>query len=403
MNGNKQFDKSELQIIRSIQLQDNPTRQSISKEVGLSLQKVSKVLLHLEKIGTIKKNGKQLPTNGRPSFIYRLNTEEMYVIGASIDDIGMTMVALDATNVIINTKELRFSEEALCSIDSTQLIEEIVGGLKSMKEDLKAIGARPSAIGVSVPGMIDTARRLWLSGLQLPGISHIDLDKEICKRINIPVYAEDNSRITSYYEMIRGKGKGIENFAVLYLGLGVGAGIIINNEIYRGANGTAGEIGHIIHPSNNYRCSCGNVGCLETITSETGIIRVFQDRLAEGVHSMLSHNEQPLSLKLILDAAEAGDRLARTTLFEIGEFIGDACTYLIYLFNPQKVIITGPVAIFEKYLQEAITLSLSRKIFPNIYKNTQLEFTQYSVINEANGAALYALSQFWGGKLGKEA
>lgn len=394
----KQFDKSDLQIIRSIQLLDQPTRQSISDEVGLSLQKVSKVLKRLESITTIRKAGKSFSASGRPSFIYELAPKEMHTIGASINNRGMTIVAIDATKEVVNIKELQFSEKALRADDSALLIDEIIAPLKAMKAELTIAGSAPSAIGISVPGMVDTARRVWLSGLQLPGINHVDINKEICKRMDIPVYVEDNSRIISYFEKVRGRAKHIDNFVVLYLGIGVGAGIIINNEIYRGSNGTAGEIGHIIHHNNNYRCSCGNVGCLETVTSESGVIRVFKDRLAEGVHSLLkqvNNYEENLTLEAILEAAKVGDKLSRTTLFEIGQFIGDAATILINLFNPQKLFITGTVAIFEHFLKDAIMLSLNRKIFPSILERTEIEFTPYSAINEAHGSSLFALSQYW--------
>jgi glucokinase len=277
------------------------------------------------------------------------------------------------------------------------LLDEIINPLKQAKAELKAMNRGPVAVGISLPGMIDTERRVWLSGLQLPGINNLDINTEICKRMDIPVYVEDNCRIISFYEKAEGHGKDLNNFVVLYLGIGVGAGIVINNEIYRGANGTAGEIGHIIHANNNYRCSCGNVGCLETVTSHSGVIRVFQDRLSEGVYSLLQNDAKAgtLTLESILEAADKGDKLARTTLFEIGQFIGDACTILINLFNPEKLFITGTLEVLKEYFEDAITLSLNRRVVPSILDHTNVQFTPYSAKNEAYGASLFAISQYW--------
>ncbi len=390
--------KSDLKILRSIQLLDLPTRQSISIDVNLSLLKVSKVLKFLEDLGSIRKAGKSFSASGRPSYIYELNPAYLYSLGASISNVGMTIVVINATKKIIRSEKILFTDKALQSDDVNLLINQIIEPLKSIQNDLKDQGKSLSSIGISVPGMIDTAKHIWLSGLQLPGIDHVDINKEICKRREIPVYAEDNSRIISYGEKVLGQGKNIKNFVVLYLGIGVGAGIVINNEIYRGTHGTAGEIGHVISANNNYRCSCGNVGCLETVTSHSGILRIFRDRLSEGVHSPLqiyNQKEGGLTFESILKAADNDDKLARDTLFEIGQFIGDACTILINLFNPEKLIITGSVAIFEKYLSEAIKLSLSRKILPNILEQTVITFTPYSSTNEAHYAALFAISQYW--------
>ncbi|WP_422479075.1 ROK family protein [Pleomorphochaeta sp. DL1XJH-081] len=398
------LNSSELEILKSIQMLDSPTRHLISKNAGMSVQKVSQVLKTLESKRIIRKAGKAFSSSGRPSYIYEMDPKQMYTIGAAISNHGISLVVTDATKEIVKNSALEFSEEALVSHDPTKILEEIIDPLKKAKADIEKEGGTAVSIGISLPGMIDTARRVWLSGLQLPGINHLDINKEICKRMDIPVYVEDNSRIISYYEKVEGHGKDLNNFVVLYLGIGVGAGIIIDKSIYRGANGTAGEIGHIIHSKNNYRCSCGNVGCLETVTSDSGVIRVFKDRLSEGVHSLLQPyaNTGTLTLEAILQAANEGDKLARTTLFEIGQFIGDACTILINLFNPEKLFITGTLEILKNHLMDAIMLSLDRKVVPSILENTKVEFTPYSAKNEAYGAALFAVSQYWNDLLTNE-
>lgn len=397
--------KDELIIIKSIQMLETPTRQLISENVNLSVQKVSVILKSLEKKKIIRKNGKSFSSSGRPSYLYEVNPLQMYTIGASINNQNMTIVIIDAIKEIVSTETIMFSKEALSGKDISIYIEEIITPLKKAKEKLEQENKIPVAIGISLPGMIDTARRVWLSGLQLPGVNNLDINKEICKRLDMPVYVEDNSRIISYYEKTVGHGKNINDFVVLYLGIGVGAGIIINNTIYRGAHGTAGEIGHLIQAHNNYRCSCGNVGCLETVTSQSGVVRMFQDRLSEGVYSILQQyrGRDDLTIEAILDAADKGDKLARNTLFEIGQFIGDACVTLIDLFNPEKVFITGPLEIFKDYFSDAVKLSLTRKVFPTILKQTQIQFTPYSYENEALGAALFSISQYWDDLLTHEA
>ncbi|MBK5262426.1 MAG: ROK family protein [Peptostreptococcaceae bacterium] len=392
--------KDELEIIKSIQMLDIPTRQLISENVFLSVQKVSVVLKSLEKKKIIGKRKKSFSLSGRPSYIYEVNPHQMYTIGAAIDNQSITTVIIDATKEIVKTTHIVFSQEALSSNNTTKLLDEIIQAIKLATSELEKEEKKPIAIGISLPGMIDTARRVWLSGLHLLGINNLDINKEICKRMDFPVYVEDQARVITNYEKSVGHGKGLNDFVVLYLGVGVGAGIIINNSIYRGAHGTAGEIGHITHAHNNYRCSCGNVGCLETVTSLEGVIRMFQERLSEGVYSLLQ--PENLTIETILDAARKGDKLARTTLYEIGQFIGDACITLINLFNPEKVIITGPLEILKDYFTDAIHLSLNSKIFPSILEHTSIQFTPYSSKNEAYGASLFAISQYWDDLLSSE-
>jgi glucokinase len=185
---------------------------------------------------------------------------------------------------------------------------------------------------------------------------------------------------------------------MVYIGLGLGTGIVINGRIYRGYHGLAGEIGHVEHADNTYRCSCNSVGCLDTVVSTAGILRVFRDRLKEGVRSSLqkttTESGSGLSLEEILAAAEAGDRLAQSTLEEIGVFLGDACATLIKLFNPQRLIISGPGSIFKEYFDDPVQQVIRQRVLPEMLEDYQTVFADYRANHEAKGAALLALKRY---------
>jgi predicted NBD/HSP70 family sugar kinase len=149
------------------------------------------------------------------------------------------------------------------------------------------------------------------------------------------------------------------------------------------------------HADNTYRCICNNVGCLETVVSTEGILRVFRDRLKEGVRSSLQKTmtraDMSLSLDEILAAAEEGDRVTQSTLGEIGVFLGDACATLIKLFNPQALIISGPGSIFKEYFRGPVEQVIRQRVLPEMLEDYQTVFADYRKNHEAWGAALLAM------------
>jgi glucokinase len=167
--------------------------------------------------------------------------------------------------------------------------------------------------------------------------------------------------------------------------------------IYRGIHGIAGELGHLWHRDSTYRCSCNRVGCLETIVSTPGILRIFNERLKEGVHSILrfrKHGDETLRLDDILAAAANGDRFATTTLQEIGGFIGDACATLVKILNPGRIVISGPVCMFKDFLQDAIIRTLKDQVFQEMLEDLEILFAEHRTGQEACGAAAFAFEGY---------
>ena len=278
--------------------------------------------------------------------------------------------------------------------DREAIIEQVLPKVKRVV-DRRTEGQPVVSVGIALPGMVDSRRGVWLLGLQVTGITHIDIARMFQERLQVPVYVEDASRALTVLEMYRHGDAKIKNFVLAYIGLGLGTGIVINGRIYRGHHGLAGEIGHVEHVNNSYRCSCNSVGCLETVASTAGILRVFRDRLKEGVRSSLQKSagepDSQLNLEQILDAADAGDRVAQSTLTEIGVFVGDACAILIKLYNPKRLIISGPGSIFKDYFREPVQQVIQQRVLPEMLQDFQTVFAEYQPNQEAWGAALLAM------------
>lgn len=390
----KRLSRDEIRAARAIFSLQHPTRSSIARQTRLSLVKISSILGELEKKEYIEKVGKTKTTGGRPAYIFQLKPTIGVSIGVSIAPDCFEILGIDGSKSVgIEEKHpLALPADPEKHVDS--IVEQVASVLK------KKIARQPDgqpvvSIGIALPGMVDSRRGIWLLGLQVTGITHINLAGMFEEQLQVPVYIEDVSRTLTVLEMYRNRGKRIRDFVLVYIGLGLGTGIVINGRIYRGFHGLAGEIGHIEHADNTYRCSCNSVGCLETVVSTAGILRVFQDRLKEGVRSSLQkttiENGPGLSLEEILAAADGGDRVAQSTLGEIGVFLGDACATLIKLFNPQALIISGPGSIFKEYFRDPLQQVIQQRVLPEMLEDYQTVFADYRANHEARGAALLAM------------
>jgi predicted NBD/HSP70 family sugar kinase len=403
----RDFTPEELQLLRAMVVLHQPTRATLAEQTELSLVRISSLLTGLERAGAIKKSGKTESRGGRPSSIYELHADIGCTVGIAIHLAKLNIVVADAAGEIGYERDAPLSLASEPASHFQGIVEAVSGEVRRVVREL-ADRRCVLAVGLALPGLLDTRRGLWLQGLQMSGINHVNPARELEKELGLPVFQEDITRSLACYEMLRGQGRETPDFILMHIDMGLGTALVFDRQIYRGIHGIAGELGHIPHPNSQYRCSCNNIGCLETIVSTPGVLRVFQERLREGVRSILQHpggegdrQGDRLTLEAIHDAARAGDRFARTTLYEIGHFIGDACAVLIKLLNPGKIVISGPICIFREFLYEAIYQVLNRQVFQEMLEDFTLDFAEYRPNQEAHGAALFALESYFGDRLAR--
>ena len=376
------------------------TRLKLMELLQTSHLTVSNTIKTLEKAGLLCRSGKMQGESGRPSTTYRIDKKAGTALGVHLDADSIRFVLIDAFSDLLMEWSTEFSLPAQDGWEQEDYIDLLESSIRNGLARIQETSyGKPASIGISLPGMVDSEKGIWISGLQLQGIRNIPLGRELQRRLGIPVSIEDSARSLIVLEKIRGAARGYSDIILLYLGRGMGTGIVVHDRIVRGFRGTAGEIGHIPHGASKYRCSCGNIGCFETVVSASGIVRIFSDRLAEGVSSRLQRHRNAngegysLNLEDILEAAHEGDHLSIRTLAEIGVYIGDACDILIKLFNPQILLITGVGSIFSDYLKNSVESTIGIKIAPEISKDFSVVFPGYQQNYEAWGAAMVSISE----------
>ncbi len=389
--------RQEMNILRSIHLLETPTRAEISRFARVSGVSVTARLSGLQERGLVEQGGKVPAKGGRPSIVWRLAPNLGCSIGVFFEGNACHIVALDAAGGELAERATTLS----LSAHSEQLAEEIVAQVatevRGLLQDGALRGRRALAICVAPPGMVDPRRGVWLHGMRLSGIEHIELGPMLERALETAVLVEDPARCLAHLALTRIGREEAGDLLLLYLGSGVGAGFIVHGELYHGNGGLAGEIGHLVVEELGERCACGNAGCLETVASAPAILRRFKKRLDEGVISGLQRfsAQGGLTLEAISEAAAAGDRLALSLLADIGTSLGEACGKSIMLLNPRTLCIAGPVAVLGEYMRETLWARIRRQVIPEMLTDLQLKMIPSRPGDEARGAALLAARWFW--------
>lgn len=214
-------------------------------------------------------------------------------------------------------------------------------------------------VGIGLPGPVDRGMILGCVNL---GWGIFSIVEEFSKAFhNVPVYAGNDANTAALGEYVAGAGKGIKNMMMVTLGTGVGGGIIIDGRILEGANGGAGEIGHIpVNPQEQDTCGCGKKGCLEQYASATGIVRIAEKLRKENGNTALPVG---CTAKQVFDYAKEGDELAMQAVEELGRYLGLALASCACVLNPEGIVIGGGVSRAGKILLDVTEKNFQTYVF----------------------------------------
>jgi glucokinase-like ROK family protein len=253
-------------------------------------------------------------------------------------------------------------------------------------------------IGVGASGLVNPQTGLNVFAPNL-GWRDVPIREWFTARLGMPVCVDNNVRAMALGEALFGAGQDVRALAFVYARIGVGAGFVVDGELYRGGSAGAGEIGHTtILPDGGELCRCGNTGCLETLVSEPAIVRLADEIAWQDGQSTLS-TEPPYGeegiIERILDAARAGDAATRAMLDERGRYMGIALANLVNTFNPELILLGGVLAQGQDLLLPVIEATMRRRAFANLGRQVRLETTSFGRQAGAVGAAALALNAFF--------
>jgi glucokinase len=202
-----------------------------------------------------------------------------------------------------------------------------------------------TATGIGLPGPLNGATGMVYSPANLPGWHNVPLSKILTRRTGIKTFLEHDASLAAFGEWRRGAGKGRRHMAYVTVSTGIGAGFILQGQLYRGAGGIAGELGHIVIQPGGPLCTCGNHGCLEALASGTAIARMAREAVAGRARTSLHQLKGPgrPDARDVNQAAKQGDAVARRVLDQAGAALGIGLGTLVNLLNPELIVLGGSV------------------------------------------------------------
>lgn len=337
------------------------SRSELTKNLDVSHATISYLVKDLIEQGLIIETEYSQSTGGRPPILLEFNGETKYIVTIEIE---MTRIVYGILNL-----NLELIDRDLVQVDGYNITEM----LDTLSKKVKNILAKNSitenvviGIGISIPGIykgdedliIDSTTRFW---------EGINLKKELIKRFKLPVYIENDANLAAYYEYCYGVAQGYSNLIYIHAGEGIGGGIILNDQLYTGSHGNAGEICHIQVKANGPRCDCGGTGCLETIASFNAIVREINKRLAKGEESLLNDfGKPPYSIEILAAAYQRNDYLVCNMIDEAVRYLISAISSLANIFDPDLIIIGGIIRELDKEIPDKINQQIKDICYQNI-------------------------------------
>jgi glucokinase len=302
-------------------------------------------------------------------------------------DLGGTKMLV---GVVDSERQIHYEgRESSVGLSEDKLVEDLGRELKEAKE------ARPDVVaaGLGIPATIDHDRGLAIQAVNLT-ITDVPIRDLMQEAIELPVFVDNDANVAALAEYLYGAGRGAQNVVMLTIGTGIGGGLILGGEVYRGSTGAAAELGHIVIVEDGLPCqgNCPNHGCVETYASGTAIAREGKAAAEREPDSALGRAlaEGPISGKTVTELAMKGDPLAIEVIAGAGHHLGAAMVSLANIFDPDVIVVGGGVSVVGDLLLEPAREELRTRALPPM-NETPVKLAELGPDAGMIGAAAMAL------------
>lgn len=319
--------------------------------------------------------------------------EDKKLIGIDLGGTSVKFAVVNSDGTILD----KWSIMTDISEEGRLITPSIIESVKTYMADHGFTSKDFIGIGMGSPGTVNKENGTVIGAYNLNWKTLQPLRESIERATGIPFFIDNDANVAALGEQWIGAGNNEPNVVFITLGTGVGGGVIMNGQLLHGASGAAGEIGHMTVDRDGYDCTCGKKGCLETVASATGVVRVANDRafVYQG-ESKLKESilaDEPVDTKVIMDAAKAGDEFAVAIVDEISDYLGLACGNIANLLNPSTIVIGGGVSKAGEFLADKIRDRFKAYAFPTIREDTHIRIAELGNDAGVIGASSLVLAE----------
>lgn len=362
------------------------SRSELARRAGLSKPVVTEIVDDLLSRGLILEGAKGESHQGRKPILLKINRESMWVVGIDLAREHVNVIITDLLgNVVQRTREaVAFDRPEAFAAPVTDLVKRLVrqSGIPR---------GRIAGIGIGAPLPLNRPGKVLVDRKGVPGWTTALVSEEIEREFGASVFVDNDANVAALFEKWHGCAGEWEHFLYLMVGEGIGCGIIIDGAIYSGAEGIAGEAGHMSVQVDGPRCWCGHSGCLEVLASVPAMMKEASARgISIDVDAPRGHQLQQLS-----DAAREGNDAVHDVMRRTAAYLAGGLVNLVNLFNPEAVIVGGELSVAGVDIMPLIKEEVERRSHPLFSPGLKLVSSPYDEDQVAKGAALLVLQHFY--------
>jgi predicted NBD/HSP70 family sugar kinase len=344
-----------LRVIDALRQRGIASRAELARVTGLSRTTVATLVSDLQERGLVverpelERDGRPAG-KGRPPVLLGLDPSAGAAVGVGYDHRHIRVAVADLSSTVLGEREqeLDVDHEATAALDAAAgMLDELLDSL-GMERD-QVVGA-----GMGLPGPIDRETGTVGSTVIMPGWVGLEPRRELAGRLGVHVEVDNDANLGALGEVLFGAARGLGDVVYVKVAAGIGAGLVLDGNVYRGARGEAGELGHVQARPEGAVCRCGNRGCLETIASAPALVELL--RATHG---------PDLTVRDLLDLVAAGDRAATRVVDDAGRAIGRVLADLCDLLNPEAIVVGGDLAAAGEPFLGAIRQAIDRRALPS--------------------------------------
>jgi N-acetylglucosamine repressor len=372
-------------LILNMIKEEGISRAELSKRTGLSRGGITPIISELLDMGLIIETGVSVTYSGRRPITLELNPSGCYAIAVDLSRKRFTVAVVNFTGHIIAEEEYRFIESD--TLDHILIrLKEIIGNFLNQLKVKRIAG-----IGVVAPGPLDISEGIILSPQNFRGWKNVPIRQILETEFHLPVMLDNNANAYALAEKNYGKGKAYHNFIYAVVDEGIGAGIIINDQIYRGKGGFGSEIGHISINMDGPKCECGNRGCVEVYATLTKIMQQTNDYAELGMPSPYLtdiRSQRLIEWEDIIRGLENEDPVCLNIIRKEAAYLANVLVSLINVLEPEAIFIGSDIAKAGKHILEPLNEFISNSTVTQKIQKTDLLLSNLSQASLMGGAML---------------
>lgn len=384
-------DLNQNNLLNLIKTEGPVARTRLAELSGLSLATISGITAELIERNLVLESGAAESTGGRKAGLLEIRPEGAYAIGLKITEFEVIAVILNLNAEVVYSERLKLE---LRGVSSNQALARLAQEVSSFITHSSLPREKMIGLGCGMPGLIDSGRGRCIDSPIL-GWQEVEFSKPLGDLLGMPVYIDNDVTSLAIYEKLYGQGQPYQHFMTVTVGRGVGLGLVINGDVYRGAFGGAGEFGHTVVMAGERRCECGNQGCIEAYVSDQGIVRSYYENREPTATAKTQNGNLPENISQVLDLARKGDSSALEAFKLAGQVLGLGIANLVNLLNPELVLLSGEGAVAGKLLFEPVYATLSQHAFSRLADRLQIVTAPTGDESWARGAGSLVLRQFF--------